>query len=726
MAFGVRVQGRSAAVALIACLSSGGPALALTGTAQDYPTGFRVRIHHDSTAAGSVSPFTRQAALEAFQARYGGRWEWFWDSRAGVPVWIWGSGIALLDADESRGEVVEQQTRNFVDANPGIFQVASAQLELDHAYRNGDLWYVNFRRTVQGVAVHLSNVAFRFKAGRLVLFSAETYPEADGVDLRPQLGPEQALDVAASEVAFAAGIDTVEREPELRIYPEFREDGVEYRLAWLIETRNSAPEGWYGYFVDAHTGQLLEVWRQDAFEYSGEVQVDVEPRTVGDPIVSVAGAYNRVTLGGTSNQDTDATGRFSFAGGGGARSLTGSLRGAYVTVIRRDGTSASFNGTIQENVPLTLRWSSGNSDLAERDTFTGVNATNRFVATVLPNISWMNSSVTANVNLSGTCNAFWNGTSINFYRAGGGCNATGRIFDVVAHEWGHGLDQNAPGGAQDGGLGEFIGDLMAFVQTRDHRVGPGFFTNGAPVRDLEDPDFNCYDPSKTEVHDAGQLLGAVVYDIMNDYERVGVTGEALKHRLIAPVAGAQTRSQWYREMLVVDDDDGNLANGTPHECLIYNQFKLHSCGSTRWPGLPAGDPPNCSAGTRTHFTATDVPKGIPDNDSSGATSTMSVSGTMTIDDLDITLDVAHSAIGDLKLVLSHASTDTVQVVLHDRTGGQLDNIVTNYDRQSPPKEPLAVFNGRSVQGTWALQAIDSQSGNTGTIRSWRLEVRPRN
>ncbi len=46
-------------------------------------------------------------------------------------------------------------------------------------------------------------------------------------------------------------------------------------------------------------------------------------------------------------------------------------------------------------------------------------------------------------------------------------------------------------------------------------------------------------------------------------------------------------------MLAVDDDDGNLANGTPHECLIYNQFKAHSCGDTRWPGIPDQDPPEC-------------------------------------------------------------------------------------------------------------------------------------
>jgi hypothetical protein len=84
-----------------------------------------------------------------------------------------------------------------------------------------------------------------------------------------------------------------------------------------------------------------------------------------------------------------------------------------------------------------------------------------------------------------------------------------------------------------------------------------------------------------------------VWDIFVDLQRVGVTGEALKRLLLRPIAIAQTRAQWYGAMLAVDDDDGNLANGTPHECLIYRQFEAHSCAGTRWPGLPAEAPPQC-------------------------------------------------------------------------------------------------------------------------------------
>src|SRR5262249_27343811 len=55
----------------------------------------------------------------------------------------------------------------------------------------------------------------------------------------------------------------------------------------------------------------------------------------------------------------------------------------------------------------------------------------------LPSNSWLNQQLLDNVNLNSTCNAFWDGFSVNFYKSGGGCNNTGEIAGVFLHEWGH-------------------------------------------------------------------------------------------------------------------------------------------------------------------------------------------------------------------------------------------------------------------------------------------------
>ncbi len=42
------------------------------------------------------------------------------------------------------------------------------------------------------------------------------------------------------------------------------------------------------------------------------------------------------------------------------------------------------------------------------------------------------------MNRENSCNAYWNGSTVNFYREGSGCGNTGEIAAVFDHEWGHG------------------------------------------------------------------------------------------------------------------------------------------------------------------------------------------------------------------------------------------------------------------------------------------------
>ena len=77
---------------------------------------------------------------------------------------------------------------------------------------------------------------------------------------------------------------------------------------------------------------------------------------------------------------------------------------------------------------------------AARTQFYDVNRAKEIGRGWLPSNTWLNAKLTANVNLNQTCNAYWNGSTINFFRSGGGCANTGELPGVSLHEWGHGLD----------------------------------------------------------------------------------------------------------------------------------------------------------------------------------------------------------------------------------------------------------------------------------------------
>ena len=126
------------------------------------------------------------------------------------------------------------------------------------------------------------------------------------------------------------------------------------------------------------------------------------------------------------------------------------------------------------------------------------------------NSQW--SRVQSNVNLDETCNAYFDG-EVNFYKAGNGCNNTGRISDVAYHEWGHGFHYyNLLSGEYDGSISEGIGDSVAFFQTEDYRVAPYFGQNGFYIREVS-TNYSYPDDVVGEVHQDGLIFAGAVWDL---------------------------------------------------------------------------------------------------------------------------------------------------------------------------------------------------------------------
>ncbi|MDE0883983.1 MAG: proprotein convertase P-domain-containing protein [Myxococcota bacterium] len=134
---------------------------------------------------------------------------------------------------------------------------------------------------------------------------------------------------------------------------------------------------------------------------------------------------------------------------------------------------------------------------------------------------------------------------------------------------------------------------------------------------------------------------------------------------------------------------------------------------------------------------------IPDNGSVSDSMTLTQGGALT--GLDMTLNVSHTYIGDLKFTLTHQETGT-SALLVDRPGVPAstygcsrNNIsATLSDSASLPIEnecrtttpsiigtlspnnPLSVFAGEDLAGTWILLAEDAVAADVGAIDQWCL------
>ncbi|RLE17099.1 MAG: hypothetical protein DRJ14_07375 [Acidobacteria bacterium] len=124
------------------------------------------------------------------------------------------------------------------------------------------------------------------------------------------------------------------------------------------------------------------------------------------------------------------------------------------------------------------------------------------------------------------------------------------------------------------------------------------------------------------------------------------------------------------------------------------------------------NPASGTVDTRT-FSSGDVPKSIPDNNSTGVTSTLVLNDGHSIQDLQVTVNITHTYIGDL--VVSLISPSGTEVTLSNREGGSANNINKTYS--------LSNFNGQDAVGTWTLKVKDLARYDTGTIDSWSLTVK---
>jgi subtilisin-like proprotein convertase family protein len=116
--------------------------------------------------------------------------------------------------------------------------------------------------------------------------------------------------------------------------------------------------------------------------------------------------------------------------------------------------------------------------------------------------------------------------------------------------------------------------------------------------------------------------------------------------------------------------------------------------------------------------STDVPKPIDDN--STAESILDLGNAIDIAEVNVFVDIDHTYQGDLRLTLVSPSGTTC--LLHDRSGGSTDDIVTWYDTETAPVESLDVFVGESSFGLWKLVVEDQAGGDTGALNDWQLEI----
>ncbi|MFU2512232.1 S8 family serine peptidase [Pseudoalteromonas sp. ASV78] len=106
----------------------------------------------------------------------------------------------------------------------------------------------------------------------------------------------------------------------------------------------------------------------------------------------------------------------------------------------------------------------------------------------------------------------------------------------------------------------------------------------------------------------------------------------------------------------------------------------------------------------------ETPVDIPDNDTAGISSVITVNDPLTVFATQADINISHSYIGDLIVTLTSPTGTTS--TLHSQSGGSADDLVQSY--------ALADFNGEVATGDWTLYVEDTYAADTGTLNNWSL------
>lgn len=552
---------------------------------------------------------------------------------------IGGATRAFYGKPMTDGATPDEAVDAFWTAHRDAFGVTN--LELTPLFSNDVSWG---KFTVFAYKQAMGGLPVEYSVGRVLVLNGEVdrvvyasgiYAQTpEGGFPRAALGADQALGQVQAMLPYQQL--SIWGVPQLVVYAGTEAEMADGSFgsavqAWKFtgDNGNLAGRMKLTFFVDAASGRLITVRNEiHHVDVSGTVQGKGSPGTMPDipanPAALMAMPEIRVSITGGSTAFGDRNGNFTIPHGGAAGvNVTSSVAGGATTggrwasVNNIPGAEITASAAVTPPGPANLVFNNTPSALttAQVNAFVHTNNIHNFIT---DRTSWtgMNFVMPANVNIVDTCNAYYDGSSINFYQAGGGCSNTS-YSSVVAHEYGHGIVNEL--GLAQGAFGEGFGDCCSVLLYDDPVLGRNFQGSGS-VRDYspgepEDPypcDAGCFG----EVHCCGEIIAGFWWDVREQY---GTSpGLAEVQQLFVDWSqitngGAGNNSahpQTLIEILTVDDDNGDLSDGTPHYSLICAAATAHS--------LPC--PPVI-------LVTFDFPDGIPTsvNPTSGATFRVNVS-----------------------------------------------------------------------------------------------------
>ncbi len=504
-------------------------------------------------------------------------WKVIFNENSGMPHRAFGKPVSFLGFD------AKSTAENFMAVQLKEFNIPMADLKFRSVSTNAKYHYVNYIQYYLGLEVLFSNIQVRMTDDfRVNQFALDCYPDIQ-LNILPSVNEFSAKQFATRHVQ---GVELVTVTPDLKVLPIPGNRSYAFHLVYEIMVENKDEDGIPGKYytlVDAANGEIL--YRANQVYHVANTDVNVSGE------LYLTHLYNPATIEPFKNLKVVESGNIYYTDDLGYLGLTNtfntnatfSLQGKIVKV-QTNGVTPSWVVNLNagtNNVAID----SNHTDIKQRTTYNAINTVHEYMKTKYPLFTGLDYPLPANIDVAGTCNAFYNGSAVNFFDYGGGCNATSLVADVGYHEYGHGINdkfyQSIGFSFNNGSMGEGYADLWALGITTSPILGVGFFNSNLSGIRRYDVNKKVYPQDLVgEVHADGEIIAGSFWDTGLNLGNLQQMMNLFKETYYAGIQGPNgTEGMLYPDILLEtlaqDDNDGDLTNGTPNYCAIVAAFQLH-------------------------------------------------------------------------------------------------------------------------------------------------------
>ena len=507
------------------------------------------------------------------------------DERTGLPHRAFGTPFFVGNADEATA-------LNFLNQTFQSAGLPMGELEFLTKTETAAYDHLILQQRHQGLLVKNARADLKFtKDGRLVLL---------GLDIHPNiaLSGGSELSEGALTAAASAGLPTV-TEAEVEgyfIYPLPVEGAYEYhKIAEITVHAQQGIPAIYTTYVDVNDGTVLYRENQvhqfttDTTHIRGNVRTEkvFQPET-NEPFIRV-----EVEVDGTTYQTDDNGDLVAPLASPSAAIIK--LRGHWVSV-REDPLILPVSSST-----LSLTPSSDTLDISDlftveaRAAYYHTDLVHDHMKKYFPNFTGLDLPLPCNIEITPhECNAYYNGSSINFFTAATSCYSLAQVKDVVYHEYGHGINgrfYSSHGlSFSNGGMNEGYADIWGISITQDSLFAQGL-TPGDTASSIRryDQGIKVYpDDWSGQVHNDGEIIAGSFWD---SFRYTGISMDSLTKIWtqgwfglpMQPHTLSGTGQLYYDvlvETLLADDvpangGDNDITNGTPNGFGITQGFNDH-------------------------------------------------------------------------------------------------------------------------------------------------------